>query len=415
MTNIKKYLITILTTLVALFSFCLCIQLELMFRIDKKISKEDLAVENLAKFASIEELEKKLMEDPTNYLISIRLAQIYESLNDFKKANEFYNNALRISLRSNLSLYYYSLFCAKYDLTALSSSLAEELSGNNKKNIKYRAKIYCAIGDSFTRQKQFEASNKAYKIAYKYAKSLNDLSLQQEIKEKYVDSYLKLADENIENKDIVHAIANLKNALRIKESPYAKYRLGLIYSDINKQKAEKFIFEAFKENPFIVNPYIYNSILENLINKAQDEENYNSHKYYSMKLKRYKKILSKIYVFKDDILIGNSKLVHSKKFLSKEDKHYLNFDIKNNSKEKIEQLYLEVEIFVNKRKFILNKKIFTHAHCLKVNETIENVKILLPDDADFHNIAENSATIKYWAKKSVKGPWVLIKIDTLNF
>ncbi len=413
MTRIKKYFLTVCITLIVVFSFCLCIELELMFRVEKRICSEDTKVENIAKFASIEELEKKLMQDPNNYLISIRLAQIYESLNDYNKAKEFYSNALKLSSRSNLSLYYFALFCARNDLVVLSSSLAEELSGNNKKIISYKARIYLNIADSFFRQKQYEAANKAYKIAYKYAKSLNDEKLYLEIKNKYVESYLKLADDNIENEDVAHAISNLKNALKIKPAPQGKYRLGLIYIDTDKHKAEKLIYEAFKDNPFIVNPYIYNTLLEDLIAESKESGNYNSNKYYSMKLKRYKKTLSKVYVFKDDILIGNSGIIHNKRFLSEKDNYYLKFDIKNNSKEKIEQLYLEAEIFVNKRKFTINKKIFTHAHSIKANETIENVKIYLSDDIDFHSL-ENSATIKYWAKKSTKAPWVLIKIDTVK-
>lgn len=413
---IKEYLITIIVTVIFVFSLCLGVELELLFRSENKINKEEFAMENLAEFCSIDELEKKLLKNPTNYTAHIKLAQLYESLGEYKKAKEYYNNALNHSGRSNMSLYYFAMFCAKRNLYALASALCEEISGNSKKIIGYRARIYEAIGESLIRQKENQGAVKAFQIAYKYAKSIDDKTLLAAIEEKYADAYIQLADDHVKESDSRYAISNLENSIKIKKTPQAQYRLGLIYRDTDKAKAETYIASAFRINPFVVNPYIYNSLLNDLIKESKEMGDSNKANYYSMKAENLKHSLKEAYVYKNEILIDNTHIQLQKKRFSVNKDAYLVFDIKNNTKQKLECLYIKAEFFYDSKKYSLKKKAISKTNTLGVYDVFEQEKILLPEEITFENPALNTDIIvKYYVKKQSKAPWVLVKIDAPKF
>lgn len=410
---VKNYIITILATVVFIFSVCLCVELELLFRCEKRINQEEFQMANLEKFCTIDELEKRLLKEPTNYIINLRLAQVYESLEEYRKAHEFYRSALKLSGRSNLSLYYFAMFCAKHNLNAMSSVLCEDLSGSSKKTIEYKTKIYEAIGDSFMNQKEYPAATKAYQVAYKYAKNIYNRKLYLTVKGKYSDSYIKLADYHIQNANPEHATSALENAIKIQETPYADYRLALIYLDTDKQKAQKYMTKAFEKNPYIVNPFIYNKLLNDLIEETKASRRSGLLNFYSMKQTRFKTTLKNCYVYKNDILIEKTDIHSYKQRFSKNKRYYVSFDIKNNTKHNLNELFIQIELFVNSRRYTVDKKIFTATNPLDAYDMVQYARILLPDDVEFDE--KNDVVIKYYVKKKRYAPWTMIKIDSLNF
>ena len=413
---IKEYLITMLVCSLIVVAISFCVELELLFRTELKVNEQELNTDNLSKFCTIEELEKRLAQEPTNYAINIRLAMIYESLHKYAKANEYYQNALKLSGRSNYSLYSYAMFCAKRGLYGISSALAEEIKGNNLKTIQYRAKIYDAIGDSLYNANDYSAASKAYQVAYKYAKNMNDRDKYSDIKSKFANSYAKSADLHMEKAMIQEAILDLENSLRIKKNALASYKLALIYKDIDKVKAQKHMQDAFRANPFIVNPYIYNSLFEDLIEDAKLTGNQNALNLYSVKHEIFKKQITRSYVYKNDILIDNSYISHQKKMFSDDDKYVLIFDLKNNTKFTIDELHIEIELFINSKRYVLNKKIISYKNPLDAYDIMQKVTIELPNDVGFINVKDkNDITAKYFVKKTKKAPWTMAKIEFLNF
>lgn len=414
MTNqLKRYFITIFITIIFLFSVCLCVELELLFRCEKRINQEEFQMENLEKFCTIDELEKKLKKEPTSYVTNLKLAQVYESLNENKKAHELYKSALKLSGRSNLTIYHFAMFCARQNLYALSSALCEELSGTNKKVIEYKTNIYEAIADNFMKNKEYPAANKAYQVAYKYAKNIGDKKVYLSIKDKYSDSYIKLADYHILNKEPELATSALENAVRIKETPYADYRLGLIYLDNDKKAAEKYISKAFKENPYIVNPFIYNKLLNDLIEETKEAKNASALNYYSMKLTRFKSTLKNSYIYKGDILVQKGDIRSYKKRFSKNKNYYITLDLKNNTKENFHELYLQVELFIDSDKYTVDKKVISNASPLASYDLVSDIRLPLEEEINLEG--KKDITLKYYVKRKQKAPWTLIKIDSLNF
>ena len=255
----------------------------------------------------------------------------------------------------------------------------------------------------------------AYQIAFKYAKNLKDRSYYKKIRDAYSKSYIDLADDNIKNDKILEAISDLKNSLAIKYTDIAMYKLGLVNLNTDKFSAEKYISKVFKNNPYMVNPYIYNKLLSELIEESKISSGLNSSDFYTVKLNMFKNTLSKIYLYKDDISVENSYIGFKKGFFDKKKRYFLVFDVENNTKFKINSLFFQIEIFVENKKYTIEKKLFSSAHPLDFFFFFLYNKVFLPKGFKLNDLkSENNIIIKYYAKKEEKAPWTLIKIDSLN-
>ncbi|MBQ7286179.1 MAG: tetratricopeptide repeat protein, partial [Candidatus Gastranaerophilales bacterium] len=336
--KLKEYMATIVVSLFIVIVMGFCVELELMFRCEESVNLNELNIENLSKFVTIEELEKQFQTTPDDYALNIKLAKIYDSLGETQKAHEYYKNALEVSKRSSYAIYSYAMFCAKNGLYATAASLVEELDGNSKRINEYKAQIYEEIAEIFDKKGDYSAAIKSYQIVYKYANSLSNGKYLKTIKDKYSKEYIKLADYNIEHNEIKEAISNLENSLRLKKTAIAEYKLGLIYQDSDPVKAEKHINNALHLNPYLINPYIYNSILTKLIDEHRIIGDETRQNHYSSRLGRFKKQISEIYLFKNDVIINNSALLTKKSIFGKI-KHVLYFELQNNTKEDLKNLF----------------------------------------------------------------------------
>ena len=412
--TINEYIITIILSLSIAVAIGLVVELELLFRSEDYVNSNELNVENLSEFFTIEQLEKKLVESPEDVLVNLRLAKMYESLNLLEKANEFYKNSLRYSSRSDYALYCYAIFCAKHNLYAHAANLAEELSINNDKSNLYKAKIYEQIALGLSNEKNYLASAKSYQIAYKYAKSMKNPSYLSYIKDLYSKDLIKLADYNVDNNEFDEAIVNLKNSIKIKDTPLANYKLGLIYVDANPKKAEKYISKAFYKDNFLVNPYIYNSLLQKLMDSAREQSQNSVFNHYNSKLSRFKQKVSDVYLYKDELSIDNS-FILTKKNIFNNVKNILAFNIKNLKNEPINNLFIKAEFYLNGNVYEIEKKVISPTNFLDGYDDFTCQDLVLPDGIKFDDIKKNNDIfVRYYAKKVQEAPWVLVKIDFIN-
>ena len=412
--SINEYVVTIILSLIISVAIGLVVELDLLFRSEDYVNSNELKVENLSEFFTIEQLEKKLIENPEDVIINLRLAKMYEGLNLLEKANEYYKNALKYSARSNYTLYSYAIFCAKNNLFAHSATLAEELSGNSKKTNFYKAKIYEEIAKGLSKQKNYLASTKSYQIVYKYAKGLNDFKYANEIRDIFSKEYIKLADYYMEQNEPAEAIASLKNSLKLRKSAQANYKLGLIYAQNNPKEAEKYISEAFYKDPYLVNPYVFNSVLQKLMDSARLNNKNGEFNYYDSKMTRFKNKVSQVYLYKDELIADNSKIVSKKNIFGKVS-NILTFELKNNTPNAIDNLYIKAELFVNGKKYEIEKRVVAQTRPLDGFDELNNIQLILDDEIKFNDIKENNDIfVRYFAKKREEAPWVLIKIDFIN-
>ena len=410
---IKDFLVTILISAIIALSCALVFELELLFRCEKKVNFEELKLKNLSKFYTIQQLEKLAKQNPQNSVIYIKIANIYTSLKEYKNAQKFFEKALVVSKRSNFSLYSYALFCARYGLLNNATSLAEEISANNPKTFEFRAEIYEAIADSLSDLGYFEGANKAYQIANKYAKNIDDKKLAKNIREKYALSYTKLADEKINANKIEDAILDLKNSIEICSNPIAKYKLAIIYKDIDEKVSERYFSQTLRQNPYLVNPYIYHSLLAKLYNKANLEGSDKDIDYYAIQMKKLSKKLKDAYLYKNDVSITSSKIIQKKKFYSKEPKNYLNFNIRNNTDTPIKELYFEIMVISGTKTYKIEKKLTTKLNPYLKQQDILNLDTYI-DTTFLKENLNNNIYVKYYCKKDKKAPWTLIAIQKVD-
>lgn len=414
--RIKEYLTTLIVSMVVVILLALCVELDLLFNCEKIVNTRELDISNLLEFCKIEQLEKRLKREPKNYVVAIKLAKSYEKLEEYSKANNLYADALKLSSRSPYSIYSYAMFLSRRSIYGMSMELAEELTLQNKKTLEYKAQIYEEIAKTLRINKEFEGEVKAYQVAQKYAKNIKDDEYLDKINTAYADAYVHLADYNVEKGDVASAILNLENSLKIKELDSAKYKLGIIYQNTDKVKAEKLLSEVLNSNPFLINPYIYNKLLNDLINESKYSMNSHSVDFYTLRLNKLKKVMQNNYVYRNEISIEKSHITEFKKLLSKNKNYSLYFDLKNNTKFSINKLYIQIEIFINNKQYLIKKQIVNALSPLSYYDTIKQITIELPSDFAVNDIKkQNDVIIKYYAKKRLKAPWTLIKIESFNF
>lgn len=412
---IKPYFITMITTMIILFSTALIGEVSLLWRSEKKVAEIELSNKIFDKFHTIEELERQIAQDKDNYIAHIKLAQKYNEIKEYDTANIYFQTALKISERSNYSLYSYSMFCIERKLYNLALNLAEEITLDNKKTINYKAVIYEALGDALDKDGEIEASIRAYQVSMKYAKGVYNKSRLENLKTKYAKEYIKIADLKIERKEAKSAILDLENSVKIKSLSQAKYKLALIYKDINKQKAEKMIQAVLDESPYIVNPYIYNNLLNELLEEARLMGNTGKINYYTSRIKSFHKLLSNIYVFKDDLAISNIDIKPKKSKLFGKESVFLVFKIENNTDTDIEDLYLLAELYYGNNRIEVEKIVATKTNILKADNNGMNMEIKFPSIITKDSIVlAHDLIIKFYAKKQKKAPWTLIRIQQLK-
>ena len=93
----------------------------------------------------------------------------------------------------------------------------------------------------------------------------------------------------------------------------------------------------------------------------------------------------------------------------------MTFELKNNTPNAIDNLYIKAELFVNGNKYEFEKRVVAQTRPLDGFDELNNIQLILDDEIKFNDIKENNDIfVRYFAKKREEAPWVLIKIDFIN-
>ena len=92
---IKPYFITMITTMIILFSTALIGEVSLLWRSEKKVAEIELSNKIFNKFHTIEELERQIAQDKDNYIAHIKLAQKYNEIKEYDTANIYFQTSLK--------------------------------------------------------------------------------------------------------------------------------------------------------------------------------------------------------------------------------------------------------------------------------------------------------------------------------
>ena len=412
--EITEYIKTIFWTIFVAAIVVSIMVLDVRLNIGKK-KDTDFHIKELTNIRlSLDELFYLERQNPNDFMINLKIAFLYEVLKDYQNAQIHYEKALTKSPDNPFALYKAAMFYASQreyqDAIAYISLIPDQ---NNKKYYELKARFYSRLGDYFLEDEDYPNSIKVFKMALKYARN-TDVKLEERVKVGYANAYNEYAEKFINENDPNHAILMLENALEIYPDPYAMYKLGLIYQNVNDEKALKYIENAFGIKPEIVNVEIYNKLLNKLIDRCKEEGEYSKSRFYGLKLDNFKRKIINNNIYKGDLEIKNFQVVSKRKFLIGEKQYSIIFDITNNTKYTVDNLFILLIINPQGGKIVESElKIVNRNKPLEANKTLKNIRI--PIVTNSHNLFSDHAEIQILARKNIRSQWTMIDYLTASF
>lgn len=349
---------------------------------------------------------------PDDYVVNLKLAFLHEILKEYDKAEVNYEKALVKSENAPFAIYKAAMFYAKQKKYESAISLSMQFPDiKDKKVYEMKARFYDELADSFLSDKDYTNAIKTYKIAYKFARNSED-TIKYKTAQKLAEAYNKYADKFIEENDPIHASIMLNNAIEYYPDAYAKYKLGIIYQNVDKIKSQKYIEEAYEANPKIVNLELYNKLLNDIISEYEKSGEYSKAGFYRLKLENFKRKLAGSNIYKDDMEIKNINIqkVTNNIFIKK--KYHLLFELTNNTKYPIDNLFIKIIIQPRGEKNIeIEEKIVSRNNPIPAKRT---TKVTIPLEISKNDIQKHCG-IKFLAKKSALSEWTMIDYLTLRF
>lgn len=363
---------------------------------------------------NIQELLEKEKRNPENFMANIKLAGIYEELDDNSKAEEQYKKALEKAPRNETVLYKYAKFCAKMGKFDKAIFLIEGIPDSPEKStIVKKFSLYEYLGDKIFEIGGYHNAVKIYTIAYRYGKLLNN-EKTDEIKKKMAKATIKLTEGYVAEYNSEQAILTLESLLKIENNPEAKYHLALIYKPTEPKKSAKLIDDLMTEAPELINFELYYSIMQDLINNAELEDNRADINYYRHKSERMKRFVIKNVIFANEFKIENVGFGKKQIALGK---RILDFDIKNLTNNPINNLILKVNIkFPNSRKIKKELMVSFPAPENEKEPQVADVHVLIEGWEFLNGMIDKGDKVKQgepvvvevFAKKNNRFDWVLL-------
>lgn len=352
-------------------------------------------------------------ENPKDYIINLKIAFLHEILKENDKAQENYEKALVKSNNAPFALYKAAVFYAKQHNTQRAINLAIMFPvTKDKRTYEMKARFFAELANTFLVEKDYPNAIKTYKVSYKYARNTDDI-LENKIAKEYSNSYSEYADDFISKNDPIHGLQMLKNALEVYPDPYSKYKLGLMYQNVDDVKAQKYIEEVYSEKPEIVNIELYNKLLNTLIEDFNRNGEFSRANFYRLKLENFKRKLVNNNIYKDDIEIVNININKKRRIVFAKGKYNITFDLKNNSNYPIENLFIKVIIKPRgENPFEVEQKIITRDNPLASNKTLKDIDIPIQYSG---NLLGQYGEVQILAKKNILSNWIMIDYLTVSF
>lgn len=352
-------------------------------------------------------------ENPKDYIINLKIAFLHEILKENDKAQENYEKALIKSNSAPFALYKAAVFYAKQHDTQRAINLAIMFPATKeKRTYEMKARFFAELANTFLTEKDYPNAIKTYKVSYKYARNTDD-TLENKIAKEYSNAYSEYADDFISKNDPIHGLQMLKNALEVYPDPYSKYKLGLMYQNVDDVKAQKYIEEVYSEKPEIVNIELYNKLLNKLVNDFNQNGEFSKANFYRLKLDNFKRKLVSNNIYKNDLEVLNLNINKQRRFIFTKEKYNITFDLKNNSKYSVENLFVKIVIKPRgENNTEAEKKVIYRDNPLLPGKTLKGISIPIEYGG---NLLGQYGEMQILAKKNVLSNWTIIDYLTVSF
>ena len=352
---------------------------------------------------AIKELQEQERLRPSDYRINMRLAELYEEIDDSFKAEEEYKKALFKSPKNSNVLYRYALFCVSQGRFDEGIVLIETITDSpNKDTVVKKFTFYKYAGDKLAQKGDYWNATKIYLIGAKYGKILGGKS-NYELKRNLLDAVLLSADKEIQNNNTEQAKLVLEGVLKYYDSPEAKYKLALIDLNTNPKKASETMLNLMDKEPQLINYDILYSSLNSLAEQTTDS---NKKAYYNLKMNKVKASAMRNALYSDEIKIESPRITDTKGTFGKK---VMSFGVRNASKSRIELVQLQVNITFPNTSQITKE---TNVNISDEGEGYASVIIHNWEHLEKYYGKAKSVKAEIYGRKNPRFDWVLLdKID----
>ncbi len=368
-----------------------------------------------ASILSQEEFLGKMYSD--DYKFNIYIGGLYQTIDNFEKAEFYYKRA--IQLAPDATYEHYLKLIILY-LENNKPEFAESVENSirtrsNQRFIKFKCNTNILIADYYYKHNNPLLANKKYKIAEYYFNKLNvrKVKIREYINNGILASNVKIADNFVAKKNYREAYRYLRRAE--KSAPgnlTVKYKIALVLSYINPQKAVEY-FEIIKnKEPQLVSFYLYYETLMRTADICRSREDIPSSKLYTYKAGSIKNFYQNNIINSDNIEFDflQSKIQTAKK----NDKFILKFRIKNISSFNISNMKMDILIYRKKHLSASYTKTFFDKAPLKQNEISPIITVIHTGSKHYKKIAYPDISFEIYVYKNEKYKTLIYKGDFGN-
>ena len=266
-------------------------------KMDEKVAKQLVMQADLTK-----DLRNK------KYAICLQVGNLYATANDFENAEFAYKLAIE-KAGSGVYTPYLKLIevYAEQEKFADASALIKSVKDiKNKKLIKFKTRAFIILGDKYYSIGKFLSAAKSYEQAKfyydKFAKK--DNKVEESIIIRVTNAYIETANIMVKSGYNSEAVRFLKKAEKYSPNNFEiKYKLAIIYSDLDPKKSVAYFEPLLEEMPQFIDYGVYGKSLMKAANIADLEGNPTQAKYYRYKIHSIDIFVGQKVVYKNDLEI----------------------------------------------------------------------------------------------------------------
>lgn len=264
-------------------------------KIDEKIAKQLVSQSDFS-----ESLATK------NYAVCMRVGNLYKTAKDYKNAQKAYEIAVSRAKRGTYNHYVQlvEVLVAQEKFEEAENVIKSVTDEKNINLIKFKARSYITMGDKYYSIGKFIKAAKAYELAQFYYSrfSKRDKTITKSIQDRIVNSYTEAAGIMVKNGLNSDAVRFLKKAESYEpDNNSIKYKLAVVYSDLDPILSVKYFEKLFDKMPQNVDYGAYNKALIKSANIEDLQGNSTRAKYYRYKIHSLDLFVNNKVVYKNDI------------------------------------------------------------------------------------------------------------------
>lgn len=272
-------------------------------RMNEQIARQLIMQSDLTK-----DLKKK------SYAVCMQVGNIYELAHEYKNAQFAYEIALEKSGYGSYSSYYKltKVLIAQEKFDEAQNVIKSVKDISDKNLIKYKSRAYIEMGDKYYSIGKFLSAAKSYeKAKFYYDKfTRKDPVVESSIKNRIVNAYIETADIMVKsclNSDAVRFLTKAEKYLP--DNFNIKYKLAIIYSDLDPVKSVEYFEPLLKEKPQQIDYGVYSKALMKSANIMDLEGKPTRAKYYRYKIHSIDIFVNQKVVYKNDIEVLLDKFI----------------------------------------------------------------------------------------------------------